>query len=369
MKSIRIDRAKHLCDEPETGHNRWHPDLEPILEVAEGEELLIETRDSSDGYLPAGAMAADMTKFSPRVVHPLTGPVAIKGARPGDLLEVEFLDIIPEARGISLIVPGLGFLHDLFTEHFLVHWALKDGWAIASQIPGVRIPGAPFMGISGVAPSHAQLEAWTRREAALLARGGHVFPPDPDAAVPAAAPISTCGLRTVPPRENGGNFDVKQLTKGAKLFLPVAVEGALFSTGDGHFAQGDGEVCLTAVEMQASCVVRFKLHQGEATRRRIAGPMFARTSYFADPRLAMPERFTATMGMPIDAEGVNHDGDLNLAARNALLAMIRLLEERGFTKEQAYVICSVAVDLRISNVVDVPNFVVCAFLPEAIFDA
>ena len=186
--------------------------------------------------------------------------------------------------------------------------------------------------------------------------------------MPAEGPVAAHGLRTVPPRENGGNFDVKQLTKGARLLLPVAVKDALFSTGDGHFAQGDGEVCLTAIEMQATCVVRFKLHKGEAERRRITAPMFSRDTHFADPGLGMPERFTATMGMPIDERGANRDGDLNLAARNALIAMIELLEERGFTREQAYVICSVAVDLKISNVVDVPNFVVSAFLPEAIFE-
>jgi formamidase len=186
--------------------------------------------------------------------------------------------------------------------------------------------------------------------------------------VPAEGPVATHGLRTIPPRENGGNFDVKQLTRGSRLFLPVAVQDALFSTGDAHFAQGDGEVCVAAVEIPATCVVRFRLHEGAAERRRIAGPMFAHDRYTANPRIAMPERFTATMGMPIDAEGTNRDADLNLATRNALLAMIALLQERGFSREQAYVICSVAVDLRISNVVDVPNVVVSAFLPEAIFE-
>ena len=169
--------------------------------------------------------------------------------------------------------------------------------------------------------------------------------------------------------ENGGNFDVKQLTRGSRLFLPVAVEQALFSTGDAHFAQGDGEVCVTAVEMPAACVVRFRVHQGAAERRRISGPMFAHDRYTVNPRMSMPEHFVATMGMPIDTEGMNRNADLNLAARNALVAMIALLQERGFSPEQAYVICSVAVDLRISNVVDVPNVVVSAFLPEAIFEA
>jgi formamidase len=230
----------------------------------------------------------------------------------------------------------------------------------------VRIPAAPFMGISGVAPSRRQLETWTRREADLLARGGLVFPPDPGAAVPSSGPIAAHGLRTIPPRENGGNFDVKQLTRGSRLFLPVAVEGALFSTGDGHFAQGDGEVCVTAVEMGATCAVRFRLHRGEAERRNIRWPRFSHADYFADPRWAAPRRFMATMGMPVDDRGVNEAESLNLACRNAILTMMDVLQERGFSREQAYVICSVAVDLRISNVVDVPNVVVSALLPEDI---
>jgi formamidase len=175
-------------------------------------------------------------------------------------------------------------------------------------------------------------------------------------------------LRTLPPRENGGNFDVKQLTKGAKLYLPVFKEGGLFSTGDGHFAQGDGEVCVTAVEMGATAVVRFKLHKGLATRRKFTAPVFSRETYFIDPRFAAPERFLGVMGMPINAAGDIEAENLTLACRNAVLNMIELLQERGFSREQAYVICSVAVDLRVSNVVDVPNYVVSALLPEAIFD-
>ena len=160
---------------------------------------------------------------------------------------------------------------------------------------------------------------------------------------------------------------MKQLSKGAKLLLPVAVDGALFSTGDGHFAQGDGEVCVTAVEMGATCVVRFRVHRGEAERRHIRWPRFQRSDYFIDPRWAAPQRFIATMGMPVDEQGVNQGENLNTACRSALLNMIALLQERGFTREQAYVICSVAVDLRISTVVDVPNYVVSALLPEDIF--
>ena len=366
MHTIRIDRGKPLAAEPHVGHNRYHPDIAPVAEVGEGEEIALETRDALDGQIRPGMAAAELAGIEAGVVHPLTGPVFVKGAQPGDLLEIEFTDIIAQPIAFSAIVPGLGFLRDVFTEPFLVHWRIADGWATSEQIPGVRIPGAPFMGVSAVAPSAAKLAEWTAREQRVIDKGGFALPPDLAGAVP-QGPCGLSGLRTLPPRENGGNFDVKQLTKGAKLFLPVYVEGGLFSTGDGHFAQGDGEVCVTAVEMGATAVVRFKVHKGAAQRRKFASPVFSRTSYFAEPRFAAPERFLGVMGMPIDAAGEIEAENLTLACRNAVLNMIELLQERGFSREQTYVICSVAVDLRVSNVVDVPNYVVSALLPEAIF--
>jgi formamidase len=367
MHSIRIDRQKRLGEEPGCGHNRFHPDIAPIVEIGEGEEVALETRDALDGQLKPGTTVADFAALDAGAVHPLTGPVFVKGASPGDILEIEFTDIIAQPVAFSAIIPGLGFLRDVMTEPFLVHWELRDGWATSAEIPGVRIPGAPFMGVSGVAPSAAQLAEWTAREQRVINKGGLAFPPDPAGAVP-TGPCGIAGLRTLPPRENGGNFDVKQLTKGSKLFLPVFKEGGLFSTGDGHFAQGDGEVCVTAVEMGATAVVRFKVHKGLADTRKFTSPVFSRTSYFIDPRYAVPERFLGVMGMPISADGEIEAENLTLACRNAVLNMMELLQERGFSRQQAYVICSVAVDLRISNVVDVPNYVVSALLPEAIFE-
>jgi formamidase len=366
-KSITIDRSKHLDEEPRTGHNRWHPDIQPAIEVEAGEEVVLETRDAVDGYLNPQSTVADLASIPVGAIHPLTGPVFVKGARPGDLLEIEFVDILPQRWAFSAIMPGLGFLRDSMTTPFLVHWLLDGGWATSPQLPGVRVPGGPFMGVSGVAPSRQQVLEWSRREADAASRGGFALPPDAGGAVPAAGPAGTEGLRTLPPRENGGNFDVKQLTRGAKLLLPVNVEGALFSTGDAHFAQGDGEVCVTAIEMAATCTVRFAIQQGEAARRNIRWPRFARTTDFADPQWAMPRHFVATMGMPIDADGTNRAEDLTAACRSAVLNMLDLLQERGFSREQAYVLCSVAVDLRVSNVVDVPNYVVSALLPEDIF--
>src|SRR5213594_404571 len=326
MKSVEIDRGKRLKDQPATGHNRFHPDIPPILTVDEGEEVVLATRDSVDGQLRPGASEADMAVMDAGAIHPLTGPVFVKGARPGDVLEVEFVDILPQPHAFTSIIPGLGFLRDLFTTPYLVHWQIRDGWATSPKLPGVRIPGAPFMGVSGVAPSMAQLRAWTARENDLISRGGMVFPPDATGAVPGHGQAATEGLRTLPPRENGGNFDVKQLTKGSKLLLPVSVDGALFSTGDGHFAQGDGEVCVTAVEMGATVAVRFRVHKGEAGRHNIRRPRFKRDDYGIDPKWTAPKKFTAVMGMPIKEDGFNDAENLTLACRDALIHMIELLE-------------------------------------------
>jgi formamidase len=367
MQSITIDRNKRLKEEPHTGHNRWHPDIPPLIEVEPGEEVVLETRDASDCQIKPSMTVADLTNLDAKVAHPLTGPVYIKGARPGDLLEIAYLDILPQPHGWTRNRPGAGFLRDLFTEPYLAHWDITDGWATSPQIPGVRIPNGAFMGTAGIAPSRAQLEAWSRREAALVARGGIAFLPDPQDAVPTRGPIAEEGLRTLPPRENCGNVDAKQLTKGSRLLIPVNVEGALYSAGDGHFAQGDSECCITAIEMGATAVVRFRLHAGEAARHHIRWPRFAHPGYFAAPEWAAPRNFIATMGMPIREDGTQEGEDLTLAARNALINMIELLQERGWSREQAYIICSVAVDLRVSNVVDLPNVTVSAFLPEDIF--
>src|SRR5689334_11427824 len=210
-KSISIDRTKPLAEEPRKGHNRWHPDIAPVIEVDPLEEVAIETRESSDGQIRPGVVAADLLHMDPHVVHPLTGPVYVKGARPGDLLEVEYVEITAQRYGWTRFVPGLGFLPDLFAQPFLVHWDLGDEWATSKSMPQLRIPKAAFMGTAGVAPSHAQLEEWTRREGELAERGGLVFMPERKSAVPPHEPIASRGLRTVPPRENCGNVDVKQM--------------------------------------------------------------------------------------------------------------------------------------------------------------
>jgi formamidase len=190
MHAIRIDRSRPLADEPHVGHNRYHPDIEPVAEIGEGEEIALETRDALDGQIKPGMTAAELAAIEAGVVHPLTGPVFVKGAMPGDMLEIEFTDIIAQPTAFSAIMPGLGFLRDVFADPFLVHWQIRDGWASSAQIPGVRIPGAPFMGVSAVAPSADKLREWTAREQRVIIAGGFALPPDPAGAVPTGA----CGL-------------------------------------------------------------------------------------------------------------------------------------------------------------------------------
>jgi formamidase len=162
-------------------------------------------------------------------------------------------------------------------------------------------------------------------------------------------------------------MDIKQLSKGAHLLIPVDAPGGLFSAGDAHYAQGDCETCGTAIEMNATLHVRFQVRKGEAAQKGIRHPRFTRQDYYLPPEFAAPRRFYATTGISVTKDGVDHSEDVSLAARNALLNMIDHLTERGWTPQQAYAICSVAVDLKISQLVDVPNMLVSAFLPEDIF--
>lgn len=365
---VAIDRKKTLTEEPAKGHNRWHPDIPPVVKVDPGQVVGLETRDAFDGQVKPTSTAADLLKNTLGVVHPLTGPVYVNGAEPGDLLEVIIVEVEPQPFGFTVQVPGFGFLRDLFTEPYFVPWTIANGFATSPALPGVRIPGASFMGVIGLAPSHELLAQINKRETDLAGRGGVVLLPDANGAVPTDPAIAKTAMRTIAPHETGGNLDVKQLTKGTTLRMPVYVPGALFSVGDAHFAQGDGESCGTAVEMSATCYCSFNILKGAAKKYGVKDVQFYRNDYFTTPEMAAPRRFFATTGQSYTREGVAHSEDATLAARNALLNMIdHLVHERSFTRQQAYAICSVAVDLKVSELVDVPNFVVSAFLPLDIF--
>ena len=360
---ISIDRALPLARQAAKGHNRWHPDIEPAVRIGSGSSVEMETLDALDGQLKPGMKPEELAIDLGRA-HPLTGPVYVEGAEPGDLLAVRIESIVPVNRGFTCVLPGFGYLRDLFTTPFVVHWELVNGFAVSENLPRVRIPGAPFMGVMGVAPSHDLLDRITAREADLAGRGGMVLPPDAAGAVPAHEPIASRALRTIPPRENGGNFDIRQLVAGSTLYLPVYVPGALFSVGDTHFAQGDGESCGTAVETSSTFIAKFEVLKGEARRRNQTDPSFE----CSELPSSVTRRYYATTGCSIRKDGRNESEDLNVAARNALINMIDYISDAySYSREQAYCLSSVAVSLRISQVVDVPNFTVSAFLPLDIF--
>lgn len=363
-KAIRIDRSRPLAGEPRTGHNRWHPDVPPVIRAAPGETVCLETRDALDGQVTPASRAEDLLDVDPGRTHPLTGPVHVEGAEPGDLLAVEVLEVTPADYGFGVETRDFGMLRQRLPGPFLAHFTLADGVATSPQLPGVRIPGTPFMGVMGVAPDHQYLD-WVREYEAGLAATG-LSPTRPQGAVPEAA---ADGLGTVPPRSNGGNLDIKQLTAGATLYLPVFVPGALFSAGDAHFAQGDAE-CVTGLEMQATLYCRFGLEKGAAGRRGITDPQLVRHDYHAPPEIAVPKAFFATTGQSYVADGSSPYERIDTAAANALSNMIdHLVAEHGYTQEQAYMICSLVVDLRLSQAVNRPNFTVTAVLPTHVFES
>jgi formamidase len=333
-------------------HNRWHPNLEPAHRIAPGDELRLTCEDGLAGQLTRASTHADAGRLDLGLGHPLAGPVRVDGAEPGDVLEVEFLEYETADFGVTAIIPGFGFLADDFPEPYVMPWEIGGGFARTSELPGVAVPEGTFAGVVGVAPSHAVLAATRAREEAIARAGGPVADQAPESAVP---PEAADGLRTIPPRELGGNLDIRQLLAGSRLLLPVSVPGALLSIGDLHFAQGDGEVCGTGIEVAGAVTVRVRLDKDPAWRPRFPA--------YETP--ARPERRSfATTGIPVEAAM-----DLTVAARAALLELIGYLEAAyGFGREAAYAFCSVAADLRISEAVDVPYPLVSAVLPLDVLD-
>ena len=310
-------------------------------------------RDGLDGQLTRDSSHADVLALDLGLGHPLTGPVYVEGAEPGDVVDIEFVAYETADFGVTAVIPGFGFLADVFTDPYLVAWEIAAGKARSQELPGITVPGDPFAGVVGVAPSHELMDEIARREQALAEAGHPVADRLPETAIPAAA---RTGLRTIPPREIGGNLDIRQLVAGSRISLPVHVEGALVSVGDLHFAQGDGEVCGTGIEVAGAVTLRFEVRTPERPPRL--------------PSFETPERHD--LRVPSRPTGIALDApmDIDAAARAALLEMIDYLEARlGIARAAAYALCSVAVDLRISEVVDIPYPLVSALLPLDIFES
>jgi acetamidase/formamidase len=300
----------------ENVHHGWSPDQPPFLTLDSGNEITVATVDASGGQLVPGSTAASVGAMDFDRVNPISGPVHVNGARPGDVLQVDILAVEPGTFGWTAIIPGFGLLADRFAEPWLHIWELDGGAAVFTD--RIRVPLQPFCGILGVAPA---------------APGRH---------------------SVIPPRRVGGNLDTRQLGPGTTLYLPVEVDGALFGVGDTHAAQGDGEVCGTAIEGSMTVSLRLSVRRDldiDTPEFDVHGPL--------ERAGAAAAGYHATTGIGPDLLG---------ATRQSVLRMIAYLERhRGLTAEAAYALCSVAVDLRISEVVDAPNWVVSAFLPQDLF--
>jgi formamidase len=350
-------------------------------EARPGETLVMHTRNASDFDLDPNSTYEDPRREGGNTGHALTGPVRILGARAGDTLAVTILAVEPGAWGKTWVGGG-GFLADLYPGGFAATWKLGPDYATSEDIPGVRIPNAGFPGVITTLPDMPLVKAAMRREEAVAATGMRAFLPTPVNATPADicgpdGPFSRDCLRTIPPREHGGNLDIRYIGPGVTLHLPCLIDGCGLAIGDVHYAQGDGEVSGTAIEMDATVTLTTEiLEEAPAPGVSYTGPASA---------LAIPGgRFFATTGLPLkDANFTPPDmeylgspvvagmeslpDDIALAARNALTKMIEYLVRRGYSEEQAYVICSVAVDLRIGQLVDAPNVGATAILPLDIF--
>jgi formamidase len=382
---VEIKKMGAHCENDPNCFNRYHPNIKPVARAKPGDLIKMHTRDALDSNLNINSKPKDVTAIDLNLVHPMTGPVFIEGARRGDVLAITLIEVQPDEYGYTTIVPGFGFLADKFPEPFIANWKLNRVEAVSDQVPGVRIPMNGFMGSVGVLPGEPEVKKWLAREAQLAAAGGVALPPEPNGALPR----EVCGpngsnkgecLRTIPPRENGGNMDVKQMVEGTTLLLPCFVDGCGFFIGDVHYAQGDGEVAGTAIEMGAVVTVKTAIRKGMASV--VKQPMFEGGSQL---KKLEPDQFHAVVGYPfkeagevppqwsyLDSEKIKPltqlSNDVTMAARNSLLAMLDWLQtEKGLTREQAYVVASVACDLRISNVVDVPNYAVTTICPLEIF--
>lgn len=301
------------------GHHGWNNAFPPKLTIAPGESVEFEIRDASGGQLKPGSTLADVTAMDFGLVNPVTGPVAIDGAAPGDALKVTLLSLAPSGWGWTANIPGFGLLADQFPEPALHLWTYRPDLAAPAMFgPGGRVPLRPFTGTIGVAPAEPGLHS------------------------------------IVPPRRVGGNMDVRDIGAGTELYLPVEVAGALFSVGDTHAAQGDGEVCGTAIESPMTVALKFDLVKG---------------ANLAFPRFTTPGPVTRHLDEQGYEVTTGIGPDLMAGARAAVSGMIDLLSRRtGMRPVDAYMLCSVCGDLRISSIVDVPNWVVSLYFPRVVLE-
>ncbi|MHA6799754.1 formamidase [Bounagaea algeriensis] len=390
--AFHVDQDTSMHEHAVPGHNRWHPDIPPAAEVRPGSEFRIECKDWTDGQIRNTDSANDVRDVLLDHNHMLSGPIAVAGAEPGDLLVVDYLDIGPAHTvehgpggepgqgwgytGIFDRTNGGGFLTEHFPRAGKAVWDFHGRFATSRHLPGVRIASNVHPGLAGCAPSHELLAEWNRRERALIDTAPDRVPPlalpphEPHALLgsltgAARDRAAAEGARTVPPREHGGNMDIKNMGIGARVYYPVYVPGALFSIGDLHFAQGDGEISFCgAVEMGGYIDVGVDLIKGGMNRYQATTPIF-------QPGRQQPQytEFVSFVGISVDESGGQHYMDATIAYRRACLQAIEYLRQFGYTGEQAYLIlCAAPIEGRVSGIVDIPNACCSLYLPTEIFD-
>jgi formamidase len=389
--TFSVDQSKSMRDQAVPGHNRWHPDVPSVSSVKPGADFRVECREWTDAQLKNSDTANDVRDVDLTVAHMLSGPIDVEFAEPGDLLVIDILDIgpclPPQDRGdapgqgwgytgIFSKTNGGGFLTDQFPDSYKAIWDFHGIYATSRHLPGIRYAGITHPGLFGTAPSADLLAEWNRREQELISN-------DPNRVPPLALPpteqgvlagklqgaelqkIGREGARTVPARENGGNMDIKNFTRGARVYYPVHVPGAKFSGGDLHFSQGDGEITFCgAIEIGGYIDFGVDLIKDGMNKYGVTtNPIF-----FPGPVEPRYSTFLSFVGFSVE-EGVNYYMNATVAYRRACLNAIEYLKKWGYTGEQAYLLLgSAPIEGRISGIVDIPNACCTLYLPTEIFD-
>ncbi len=390
---FEVDTEAPPDEQPDPIVNRWHPDTPPVETVEPGEKFRVECLDWTGDQVENSDNANDIRDMVLSPNHHLSGPIGVEGAEPGDILVVDILDLGPFPdhewgfTGIFDLENGGGFLTDHFPNARKAIWELDGVMTHSRHVPGVRFPGCAHPGIVGTAPSHELLAEWNERERALIDGDtdqaeavNHetgddepplALPPEPENVllggmdeddVEAAAEEAA---RTIPPRENAGNCDIKNLGRGSRVYIPVFVEGANLITGDLHFSQGDGEITFCgAIEMAGYVDLKVDLIKNGVEKMGVDYPMFK--PGYQDPDFSS---YTVFEGYSVDEDGTQHYKNSTVGMRRACLDAIDYLTNFGYTREQAYIILStVPVESRIAGIVDLPNSCVTVSVPEEVFE-
>lgn len=385
-----LDSSKPFDQQEKLGHNRWHPEIPPVATVKPGTSFRADCREWFDGFIKNDDSADDVRDAPLHTVHALAGPFAVEGAEPGDLLIVDILDVgpIPQEEGplagqgwgytgIFAKNNGGGFLTDQFPDAYKAIWDFKGGECTSRHIPGVKFTGIVHPGLMGTAPSAQLLAKWNKREGDLIATDPLrvpplALPPEPDGALLGSLSeeqyqrVAAEAARTAPPRENGGNQDIKNLTKGSRIFYPVFVPGGHLSVGDLHFSQGDGEITFCgAIEMGGYIDLHVDIIKGGMEKYGVS-----------ENAIFMPGRggpvyseWLAFSGTSVTLEGEQRYLDSQLAYQRAILHAIDYLTQFGYSPEQAYLLLGAApIEGRFSGVVDIPNSCATVYIPTEIFD-